>query len=64
MSDIVRLDKFKAKQRQARAKGVTLCRNGFHRWKLVSERRFDVKHGRLLTTYRCERCGTEKHRAE
>jgi hypothetical protein len=27
-------------------------------------RQFDVKQGRLVTRYRCERCGKEKVRAD
>lgn len=43
-----------------RNKGKTLCLHDFHRWKVVSERKFDVKRGKLVTLYRCERCGKEK----
>jgi hypothetical protein len=37
----------------------TLCRRGFHKW-LVVDTPFDSKQGRLLTRYRCARCGEEK----
>lgn len=63
MSNIIRFDKRKTAARNAKAKGRTLCGNGFHRWETVSERRFDVKQGKLLTLYRCSRCGKEKTRA-
>lgn len=64
MSKIVRLDKKRAERRSAKARGKTLCGSGFHRWRPVNERRFDVKQGRLVTLYRCERCGAETTRAD
>lgn len=42
----------------ARPKG--LCQHGFHKWKPVNSRPFDVKTGKLVTCLRCERCGEEK----
>lgn len=44
-------------------KGKSLCRSGFHKWVVVSENRFDVKMGKLVTAYRCERCGEAKNEA-
>jgi hypothetical protein len=43
-------------------KGKTLCANGFHKWRIAAERRFDVKRGRLVTLRKCERCGVEETR--
>lgn len=60
MADIIPFRKPKASERH---KGSTLCRRGFHKWVVVS-RPFDVKRGKLVTCYRCERCGVEKSRAE
>ncbi|HHJ16731.1 MAG TPA: hypothetical protein ENJ80_08560 [Gammaproteobacteria bacterium] len=40
-------------------RGNTLCRRGFHKWEVV-DRPFDVKAGRLVTCWRCRRCGAEK----
>ena len=57
MGEIV---KFKKPSPQKKAEGKTLCRSGFHRWKTVSERKFDVKQGKLLTLMHCERCGKEQ----
>src|SRR3569623_2840819 len=37
-----------------------LCRSGFHKWEVLTERRFDVKQGKLLTASRCARCGATK----
>jgi hypothetical protein len=42
----------------------SLCRNGHHKWRVDKTRRFDVKQGRLVTLYRCERCGREKVSAD
>lgn len=53
---IVNLRKYK----QKRAEGRTLCVSGFHKWETLSERRFDVKQGRLVSTQRCRRCGIER----
>ena len=40
--------------------GNTLCRSGFHKWEIVQEKRFDVRQGKLVTYYRCKRCGITK----
>ncbi len=41
-------------------KGKTLCRSGFHKWQVVKEKQFDVRQGKLVTVYRCARCGQQK----
>jgi hypothetical protein len=51
---------FKKPATAKQGKGHTLCRNGHHKWKLLSARKFDVKQGRLVTAYECERCGKKK----
>jgi len=56
MTNVINLKK--AKQR--RADGKTLCSSGFHKWELLSGRRFDVKQGRLVNAERCKRCGEER----
>lgn len=48
--------------RQSRADHKTLCRAGFHKWQVVTEGRFDVKQGKLLTAERCIRCGEKRIR--
>lgn len=53
---------FKKKKLSERYKGNTLCRNGHHAWKLDKQREFDVKHGKLLTVYACQRCGVTKRK--
>ena len=51
---------FKRPSAKEKHKGKTLCRSGFHKWKVITERKFDVKQGRLVTSYECERCGVRK----
>jgi len=60
MADIL---KFKKKTPAEKHRGKSLCRSGFHKWKIISERKFDVKQGRLVTAYKCARCGKEKNTA-
>jgi len=57
MGDIV---KFRKPSLREKAEGRTLCKSGFHRWKVVAEKKFDVKRGKLVTLLRCERCGKEQ----
>ncbi|MCH9674021.1 MAG: hypothetical protein K0U93_21465 [Gammaproteobacteria bacterium] len=58
MGDVVA---FKKKSAKTRAKGKTLCSRGFHKWKVDSQRKFDVKQGRLVTVKICTRCGKSKN---
>jgi hypothetical protein len=44
-------------------KGKTLCKSGFHKWKIKTNQQFDVKQGRLVTVSECERCGAIKSEA-
>ncbi len=60
MADILPFQKPAAK---SRGKGSTLCKRGFHKWQLVN-RPFDVKQGKLVSCYRCQRCGKEKTSAD
>lgn len=60
MADIL---PFRKKTPAQKHKGKTLCRSGFHRWKIETVRKFDVKQGKLVTVYRCERCGAMKNTA-
>jgi len=41
-------------------KGKTLCRHGFHKWNIKQDKQFDSQRGRLVTLYKCERCGKQK----
>ncbi len=60
MGDVV---PFKKPSAQTRNKGKSLCRNGFHKWELLPERPFDVHLGKLVTAWRCVRCGARKTEA-
>ena len=57
MGDVVR---FKKPTLQEKHKGKTLCRSGFHKWEVDKSKPFSVKQGRLLTVYKCKRCGAVK----
>ena len=57
MGDVV---KFKRKTPAEKHKGKTLCRHGYHKWVIKTEKQFDVKRGKLVTIYKCARCGKEK----
>jgi hypothetical protein len=61
MNNVINLHTKRQTRLQTRAHGVTLCRSGFHKWKPLTEARFDVKHGKLLTAERCTRCRAESH---
>jgi hypothetical protein len=60
MADILT---FKKKSLKEKHKGNTLCRHGHHKWQVEAEKRFDVKQGKLVTSYRCRRCGKTKNEA-
>jgi hypothetical protein len=60
MADII---PFKKQTPAQKHKGKSLCRSGFHKWQLLSEKQFDVKQGKLVTAYQCKRCGKLKTRA-
>jgi hypothetical protein len=60
MGEVVRFRKPKAAEK---ARGKTLCREGFHRWVIFKDKQFDVQRGRLVTVYRCSRCGAMQTRA-
>jgi len=58
MGDVIPFKKPRAAQKH---RGRILCQRGLHRWQLVTERKFDVKRGKLVTEYRCSRCGAQRH---
>ena len=51
---------FKKKTPSEKHKGKTLCRSGFHKWRILTEEKFDVKQGKLVTVSQCKRCGKKK----
>lgn len=54
--------KFKKPSAKEKNKGKTLCQHDFHKWEVLTARKFDVKQGRLVTVERCVRCGKERMR--
>jgi hypothetical protein len=60
MGDVIRFRKPKPGEK---ARGKTLCREGFHRWVVTKDKQFDVRQGRLVTVYRCSRCGALQTKA-
>jgi len=44
-------------------KGKNMCRSGFHKWVILTQEKFDVKQGKLVTVYQCERCAKRKNTA-
>ena len=60
MADIL---PFKRKKPSEVHKGKTLCKRGFHKWKVETGQKFDVKKGKLITVLTCERCGARKSEA-
>ena len=59
MSDIL---PFRKKTPAEKAKGKTLCANNHHKWRVQTERKFDVHKGKLVTEFCCQRCGKLKTR--
>jgi len=51
---------FKKPKPSEKHRGKTLCQSGFHKWKVEKTTQFDVKLGKLVTSYVCERCGATK----
>jgi hypothetical protein len=60
MGDVI---PFKRPKPAKAKKGITLCKSGFHRWEVDRATRFDVKLGKLITVFRCARCGATKNEA-
>lgn len=56
MNNIINLTTARRERLHERAKGVTLCRSGFHKWETLTDQRFDVRQGKLITVQRCIRC--------
>jgi len=57
VGDVVQFKKVKASEKH---KGNLLCKRGFHKWMVDQEKQFDTKQGRLVTVYKCKRCGKTK----
>lgn len=60
MGDVI---PFKRRSLKEKAKERTLCNHGFHKWTVWKVGQFDVKQGRLVTVFRCSRCGVTRTQA-
>ncbi|MBA3581368.1 MAG: hypothetical protein H0W44_02830 [Gammaproteobacteria bacterium] len=63
MGDIIPFKKPPQIKLADKHKNKILCLNGFHKWQIVQEKQFDVKQGKLVTLYRCQRCAATKSKA-
>lgn len=63
MADIISLDKKRRVAKSQKAKASTLCGNGHHKWRVIDNKVFDSKKGKLVTRYECSRCGQFKVKA-
>ena len=52
---------FRKPSAHAKNKGKTLCLHNFHKWRLQTTTKFDVQQGKLVSVFRCERCGKQKN---
>ncbi len=60
-SNVTRLTtKRRTTTHRQRRRGVSLCRTNHHKWEVMTERRFDVKLGKLVTQMKCSRCAATK----
>jgi hypothetical protein len=48
------------KRSEPKNKRNTLCNEGHHKWKIVQEKQFDTRLGKLVTLYQCERCDKQR----
>ena len=48
---------FKRPRASEKHRGRSLCRDNHHKWVVDKDRVFDTREGRLVTRYRCVRCG-------
>ena len=55
---------FKRPSASEKHRGKSLCRHGHHKWVVDKTSVFDVKQGKLVTRYRCSRCGSTRNKAE
>ncbi|VAX11937.1 hypothetical protein MNBD_GAMMA24-2462 [hydrothermal vent metagenome] len=60
MSNVLQFKTIRPKDKH---RGKTLCKSGFHQWDVVKENPFDVKSGKMISRYRCQRCGKIKAEA-
>mgnify|MGYP001820065310 FL=1 len=54
---------FRPRKQASKPGKSSLCRHGHHKWQVDKAKQFDVKLGKLVTVYRCERCGKVRVRS-
>jgi transposase-like protein len=59
-SSVGKVVTFKRPKPSEKHKGKILCKSGFHKWEVVKGNPFDVKSGKLVSRYRCSRCGASR----
>jgi hypothetical protein len=60
VSNVIKIAQFKKQQLKKKNKANTLCKSGFHKWQVIKKNQFDVKKGKLVTTYECQFCKKQK----
>ncbi|MGR9073051.1 MAG: hypothetical protein ACU833_08315 [Gammaproteobacteria bacterium] len=60
MGDVIR---FKIPKASEKFRGRALCRSGLHKWEILKDGQFDVREGKLITVFRCVRCGMIRSQA-
>lgn len=60
MGDVIAFKKKSAKEKYEKR---IMCQSGFHKWEIVTKQKFDVKQGKLISVYKCKRCGKIKNEA-
>lgn len=58
MGDVIPFKKKTAKEKHGKK---ILCKSGFHKWEVITDQKFDVKQGKLVTVLKCKRCGIIKN---
>jgi len=61
MGNVIAFKKKTAKEKHGKK---IMCKSGFHKWEVVTEQKFDVKQGKLVSVYKCKRCGIIKNEAK
>jgi hypothetical protein len=59
MSNVITLSSHRPKK--VTPKGM--CQHGIHKWVIWKDKQFDSRKGKLVTVFRCERCGEQKVKA-
>ena len=62
MNNIINLHTARQARLRDLARGITLCRSGFHRWQPAAGHPFKVREGKLLSVECCTRCGQSRTR--